>query len=146
MTNKWLPRSVDEVIAWSRNQKDHPTQSWEGMCQSHCRNAYGVPAWAPSAAQAWEKIPDSEKHKGGNPNDAPRGALLYYLGGKFGHVALAIGKTTPNGKTEWCLSNDYSAKGKIGVAPRTFARWGNLKYVGWSNWTPSGSLKLDNQA
>lgn len=136
---KTLSRTVDEVIAWSKGQRDNPTQSWQGLCQSHCRNAYGVPAWAPSAIEAWKKIPKSEKHVGGKPSDAPRGAILYYSGGKYGHVALAIGKKTH----DKCLTNDYTFMGKIGVAPRTFPRWG-ITYLGWSNWTPYGSLDLNS--
>ena len=134
---KILPRSVDEVIKWSRNQIKDPTQSWRGLCQSHCRQAYGVDAWAPSAIAAWHKIPDAKKHKGGKPSDAPRGALLYYSGGQYGHVAIAIGKKTH----DKCLSNDYVRQGQIDVAPRSFARWG-LTYLGWSNWTPEGEIKL----
>lgn len=132
-----LPRTVSTVIAWSREQSQHPTQSWQGLCQSHCRTAYGVKAWSSSAIGAWAKIPLRYRHTGGSPTDAPRGALLYYSGGKYGHVALAIGKRT----STWCLSNDYTAQGRIGVAPRTFPRWG-LHYVGWSNWTPEGMLDL----
>jgi len=133
---KYLSRGPSEVIAWSRNQIKHPAHSWEGMCQSHCRSAYDVVAWSPSAIQAWEKIPDSFKHAGGSINAAPRGALLYYSGGKYGHVAIAIGKKT----NDKCLSNDYVRQGMIDVAPRTFPRWG-LKFVGWSLWTPYGVLK-----
>ena len=137
MHNKFLPRTVDEVIAWSKGQRDNPTQSWQGLCQSHCRNSYGVGAWAPSAIAAWARIPDAMKHKGGKPSDAPRGALLYYKGGQYGHVALAIGKKTH----DKCLSNDYMRSGRIDVVPRTFPRWG-LTYLGWSLWTPYGSLDI----
>lgn len=133
---KYLDRTVEEVMAWSNDQRRNPTQSWKGLCQSHCRHAYGVPAWAPSAILAWGKIPRAYKHVGGKPSAAPRGALLYYAGGKFGHVALAAGVKT----SDKCLSNDYVESGKIGFAPRTFDRWG-LKYLGWSTWTPHGSLR-----
>lgn len=135
---KVLPRTVDEVIAWGRSQIKSPTQSWFYLCQSFCRQAYGVRAWSGTALGAWERTPDKYRHPGGKPSDAPRGALLYYAGGKAGHVAIAIGKKT----SDKCLSNDYLRKGKIDVAPRTFPRW-RLRYVGWSNWTPEGVLKLD---
>lgn len=134
---KLLPRTVNDVIAWSRDQRDDPTQDWSGLCQSHCRQAYGVRAWAASAIIAWRLIPDAHKHKGGSPEDAPRGALLYYEGGQYGHVAIATGIKTD----DKCLSNDYVERGKIDYAPRSFARWG-LRYVGWSAWTPFGSLKV----
>ena len=133
----YLTRSVDEAIDFGWEQVKAPTQDWTGLCQSFCRQSYGVGAWAPSAISAWAKIPAKRKTVGGDPSDAPRGALLYYSGGKYGHVALAIGK-----KTDWkCLSNDYQAKGRIGQAPRTFPRWG-IRYLGWSAWTPFGMMNV----
>ena len=132
---KVLDRSVRDVIGWSRQQSAHPTQSWKGLCQSHVRHAYGVPAWAPSAIEAWNRIPEKHKHRTSNPNNAPRGAAIYYSGGKYGHVVIAIGVRTH----DKCLSNDYVRPGRIDVAPRSFPRWG-IKCEGWSFWTPYGSL------
>jgi hypothetical protein len=86
MAKKYLPRNINEVITWSRNQVKDPTQDWTGLCQSHCRQAYGVPAWAGSAIIAWRKIPAAQKTVGGKPSDAPRGALLYYDIGQFGRM------------------------------------------------------------
>lgn len=134
--SKWLDRTVDEVMAFGRDEIKNPDRSYNGLCQSFCRTAYGVPAWAPSAIAAWKRIPADAKHRGA-PSTAPRGALLYYAGGKYGHVAIAAGKKTH----DKCLSNDYVRQGKIDYAPRTFDRWG-LQYLGWSTWTPFGSLKL----
>jgi hypothetical protein len=135
---KKLDRTVDQVIAWSRAQSKHPTQSWSGKCQSHCRQAYGVNAWAASAIIAWKKIPPEYRHDGGKPSAAPRGALLYYSGGEYGHVAIAIGRKTSTN----CMSNDYVRPGEIDSCSRLFPRWG-LTYLGWSNWTPFGVLALD---
>lgn len=135
---KILPATVDEVIAWGRGQIRNPSQDWTCKCQSFCRQSYQVSAWSGSAIGAWNRIPAKHKSIGGKPGEAPRGALLYYAGGSFGHVAIAIGKKT----SDKCLSNDYVRKGKIDVAPRTFPRWG-LKYQGWSAWTPFGVLELD---
>jgi hypothetical protein len=131
-----LDRTVREAILFSRGQILHPSQSWEGLCQSHCRQAYGVRAWAPSAITAWGKIPRREKVVGRPVTAAPRGALLYYAGGKYGHVAIAAGIKTH----DKCLSNDYVRQGKIDYAPRTFPGWG-LRYLGYSFWTPFGELK-----
>ena len=133
----WLKRDVEEAITWAWGQVKNPTQDWTGLCQSFCRQAYGVPAWAPSAIKAWQKIPKAHKVAGGKPSDAPRGALIYFEGGKYGHVAVAIGKKTSNS----CLSNDYVKRGAINRAPREFPRWG-IRYVGWSAWTPLGTMKL----
>jgi hypothetical protein len=138
MAKKYLPRNVNEVITWSRNQVKDPTQDWTGLCQSHCRQAYGVGPWAASAIIAWRSIPAAQKTIGGKPSEAPRGALLYYAIGEFGHVAIAIGKRTHGS----CLSNDYVRKGMIDACSREFPRWG-VKYLGHSAWTPYGSLRLD---
>jgi uncharacterized protein involved in copper resistance len=137
MADKFLKRDVAEVMMWARAQRKNPTQSWEMLCQSFCRQAYGVQAWAPSAIEAWGKIPRTQKHAGGKPSVAPRGALLYYAIGKYGHVAIASGIKTDTK----CLSNDYVARGEIDYAPRSFERWG-ARYLGWSTFTPYGSLRL----
>ena len=133
----YLARTVDEAIDFGWEQVKAPSQDWTGLCLSFCRQSYGVPAFAPSAIKAWGRTPAKHRHVGGDPSDAPRGALLYYSGGKYGHVALAIGR-----KTNWkCLSNDYQSKGRIGQAPRTFPRWG-IRYLGWSAWTPFGMMNV----
>lgn len=133
---KILPVTTDEVIAFGRGQIRKPSQDWYVKCQSFCRQSYRVPAWSGSAIGAWNKTPKRFRNLG-TPSEAPRGALLYYSGGKYGHVAIAIGKKTH----DKCLSNDYVRRGQIDVAPRTFPRWG-LTYVGWSAWTPWGSLDV----
>lgn len=135
--SKFLDRDVPEVMKWARGQRSNPTQEWTMLCQSFCRQAYGVQAWAPSAISAWGQIPRRYKNEGGSPNRAPRGALLYYAIGKYGHVAIAAGVKTH----DKCLSNDYVARGDIDYAPRSFERWG-ARYLGWSTWTPFGSLRV----
>lgn len=142
----YLKRSVDDVIEWSSNQITNPTQDWYNRCQSHCRQAYGVNVWgydpntgSSSAWGAWKQIPDSKKTKTSDPRDAPRGALIYYKGGDYGHVTIAIGKST----TDKCLSNDYVRRGMIDKsATRDLPRWG-LAVVGWSFWTPEGEMRPD---
>jgi hypothetical protein len=143
---KYLDRTVDEVIEWSSSQITEPTQNWYNKCQSHCRQAYGVGVWgydpvtgSSSAWGAWKQIPASKKTETSDPYSAPRGALIYYRGGDYGHVVISIGKTT----NDKCLSNDYVRRGMIDrAAPRTLPRWG-LTVVGWSFWTPEGELKPD---
>jgi hypothetical protein len=131
-----LHRTVHDVITFSRGQITKPTQSWDGLCQSHCRQAYGVEAWSDSAIHAWGLTPRKFKVTGRPVTAAPRGALLYYAGGKYGHVAIAAGIKTH----DKCLSNDYVRQGKIDYAPRTFPGWG-LRYLGYSFWTPFGELQ-----
>lgn len=131
-----LHRDADAAIAWATGQIAHPDRNYRGLCQSFCRTAYGVPAWADSAQHAWDRIPHDKRHPAASPSAAPRGALLYYAGGKYGHVALAIGRKTH----DKCLSNDYIRAGRIDIAPRDFHRWG-MHFLGWSFWTPYGELR-----
>ena len=133
----WLPRSVDEAIAYAEDESVDPSRDWTQMCQMFVRSCYGVPAWGKSAIICWRSIPNNHKVRGGHPSDAPRGAAIYFDIGEYGHVALAIGKSTD----KWCYSNDYVERGKIDKCDRTFRRWG-ADYKGWSAWTPFGEMNL----
>lgn len=142
----YLKRSVDDVIAWGSSEIDDPSQDWYNRCQRFCRMAYGVDIWgwdpvtgSNSAWGAWKQIPASKKVETSNPAKAERGSLIYYRGGDFGHVTIAIGKST----NDKCLSNDYMRRGKIDkAAPRDLPRWG-LQVVGYSFWTPFGEMRPD---
>lgn len=131
-------RSVDDAIAWGRSQIDQPTQQWACLCQSFVRQCYGVPAWAPSAYDAWLKIPLNQRGTG-HISAAPRGALIYFKRNhegqeRPGHVVIAT-------KTQ-CLSNDIYRHGMIDVSSRdAFEHAWNMKYLGWSLWTPFGVMK-----
>lgn len=134
-------RSADNAIAWGLDRIDRldgpkPGGLWTARCQQFVRAAYGVPAWAESAAEAWERIPVEQRFAGGLPAFAPRGAALYYRIGAHGHVALAVGV---DGRRN-ALSNDYMRQGRIDLAPRGFPRWG-VRFLGWSYWTPFGSME-----
>jgi hypothetical protein len=134
----YLKRSVDEIINWSEKQITQPTQNWQGLCQSHVRQAMGIGAWASSAINAWNSIPRDKRTDTRDPFSAPRGSAIYYSGGQYGHVVIAVGKST----SDKCLSNDYVRNGWIDKAPRNFPRWG-LTCVGWSFWTPMGEVRPD---
>jgi len=138
---KYLKKTVQEVMADARREIANPSRNWKGLCQGFVRTQYGVQAWAPSAAAAWAKIPRQHKHIGGTPSQAPRGACLYYVnksGKGFGHVMIAAGIKTRNK----AIGTDYQRQGKPDYCPRTIPNWGNLKYVGWSAWTPEGELHV----
>lgn len=135
---KYLKKTVQQVMTDARAEIKNPSKSWKGLCQSFCRTMYGVPAWASSASAAWDKIPAQHRHTHGGPEAAPRGALLYFKGGKYGHVMIAAGVRTKNK----AIGTDYQRTGKVDYCPRRIPNWGNLKYVGWSAWTPYGELKV----
>lgn len=129
--------SVDQAEKYGHDQIHHPTQSWKGLCQSFVRHCMGVPGWANTAYDAWLKIPDAHKSTG-DIHAAPRGAAIYFRHAsgepRPGHVVLA---TVSN-----CLSNDIMRSGQIDVAPRDiFIKKWNMHYLGWSLWTPFGTIK-----
>jgi hypothetical protein len=84
------------------------------------------------------KIPDKHRNTG-DINAAPRGAAIYFKRNQSGkerpgHVVLAT--------KSMCLSNDIYRKGMIDVAPRDiFIKAWNMSYLGWSLWTPFGTIK-----
>ena len=105
-------RDVDGAIKWLKNQSKSPSQSWKGLCQSSCRQAYGLPAWAPSATQAWHSVKDKYKVKCKDHTDKswwaaiPRGAIIYSTAGQYGHAWIA-----DDDMTGWSV--DYKRNGYI---------------------------------
>lgn len=97
----------------------------------------GVPAWAPTAYDAWLRIPAGHRVEGGDVLSAPRGVALYFRHAsgqpRPGHVVFST--------VTHCMSNDIYRHGKIDVAPRTvFASHWNMRFLGWSGWTPFGVI------
>lgn len=134
-----VPRSVDAAIlaAWAESRSRRAI--WRVLCLKFCRTMYGLPVVAPSAKIYGDMVPPQYRHAG-RPEDAPRGALLLYDLGEFGHIAIAIGKKT----RDKCLSNDYISTGRIDPAPRSFVRWG-VRFRFWTEWTPYGLIDLHTQ-
>ena len=76
-------RDVQQALERMKKQSKSPTQSWQGLCQSSVRQAYGMPAWAPSAKQAWDAVGSKYKTPITRYDDkewwqsVPAGAILY---------------------------------------------------------------------
>lgn len=131
-------RTASEAVAFAQAQITHPSQSWAGLCQSFVRHAHGVPAWAPSAYDAWLKIP--AKHQHHTPYEQiPAGAAIYYKRNHVGaerpgHVVVSLGDGS-------CVSNDIYRHGMVDQAPAgIFIGHWNMTYLGWSLWTPAGMV------
>jgi hypothetical protein len=91
------------------------------MCESLCRQAYGLPAHYSSANLHADAIPSGFRHG----HETPRaGDLVLYRNATHGHIVVATG----NG---WeCYTNDYGGRGKV---TKTDAR--NLvSWCGASSW------------
>ncbi len=105
-------RDVDGAIKWLKDQSKSPSQSWKGLCQSSCRQAYNLPAWAPSAIDAWKSVKSKYKVECKDHTDKswwsaiPRGAIIYSLAGKYGHAWVA-----DDDMTGWSV--DYKRSGHI---------------------------------
>lgn len=131
-------RSVPEALAWGTGQVSHPSRSWKGLCQSFVRSSMGAPAWAPTAYDAWLKVPQAHRNDGSLAL-VPAGAAVYFERNhrgaeRPGHVALSLG----GGR---CLSNDIYRAGMIDEAGLSvFGPSWNMTYLGWSFWTPFGFM------
>lgn len=93
-----------------------------GMCLQQVRTWWGVGSKYGSAISAWYGSP--KKHRGDwHP---PKGAPVYYYGGKYGHIAFSLG----NG---YVRSTDVAGSGRVGTVPLNWfkSRWG-YTYLGWA--------------
>lgn len=122
------PRTPAEALrAAAKQSHDGPTFG-VNECKKQVRLLYGVPSdGTPDAASAWAAA--EHRHPADTPlHDVPRGALVWWTGGKegHGHVALYAG-----GGHVW--STDIERPGRFDLVPTTriTAAWG-LKLVGWS--------------
>jgi hypothetical protein len=78
-----------------------------------------------SAKSQWDNIAENKKHRG--DKNPPNGVPVFFLGGAFGHIAIATG-TNQN-----VVSTDLPNKGYIGISTieKVEKAWG-YKYLGWS--------------
>ena len=95
------------------------------MCLRFCWTVLAAPEsyGIPSAKAAWAAA--TRRHTTGTP---PRGALVYWGNGQFGHIVVSLG----DGKVR---STDYPTKGRVGsVYIHDLEReWGiGGSYLGWS--------------
>jgi hypothetical protein len=134
-----MRRSVHDALTWLRHESEHPTANRKGLCQQTARLAWGLPAWSPSARQAWLKTPQGYRHYT-KPEDVPPGALCYgLLTHTYGHVWVA-GHGPDHARVGWSI--DYKRSGKVDRVPLLLPAWTHDSKVHWSDWTPLGRLPL----
>ena len=125
-------RDVEGALKWMEKQSKNPSQSWKGLCQSTCRQAYGMIAWAPSATQAWAAVGSKYKHPITRYDDKewwasiPAGGIVYSTAGQYGHAWLAAGDMAG-----WTV--DYVRSGYIDLADIRLKGWSSYykATVGW---------------
>ena len=126
--------TVDQALAFARNEWHNGAPVWQGQCQHFTRTCYGVPAWQPSALLAWEHIPDKHKTVTKDFKSIPSGAAMYFDFKPFGHAMIA-------GKVN-AYSTDYMRRGHVDPCPRDIPHWnGAAHFLGWSFWTPFGEMQ-----
>lgn len=118
------PRTPAEAIAEGRRFVREAVYVGVGYCLKTIRTLYGVgPVW-PDAETAWENA--GQRHPESDPARIPRGVPVWWVNGRYGHVALSIGGG-------YCLTTDYRRSGFVGVAPiGPLAAWCGGRLVGWS--------------
>lgn len=124
-------KNANKAVAFLRNQHKKGTHTcphgwvWNNHCAHTVACAYGKTASGWNAYQGWEMTLNKHHHSGRNMNNPPRGALLFFKGGTYGHVCLSNGR-----KRAW--TNDAPTVGKVGLVPVSYFtnNWG-MQYVGW---------------
>lgn len=127
------PRNAPEAITWYAGQHTNPAQDYHALCLQFSRLGRDIPAQQPYAYAGWLAVDDDSKHVGGNPDDAPLGAFLFFKGVPlFGHIMPGT-RDFPSGRGgAW--SNDLVRDGQIDKVLRTapVTRWGQ-RYLGWTS-------------
>lgn len=115
-------RTPEQAIHWTTTRGGIPGGA--GWCKRETRSAYGVPSDGSSdASEAWRRT--KHRHTGTAP---PRGAIVWWTGGRsgHGHVAISLG----DGRIR---TTDLPTSGRWGTAQLSdpVRLWG-LRYEGWS--------------
>ena len=138
-------RDVEGALKWLEKESKTPSQSWKGLCQSSARSCYGMPAWAPSAKDAWAAVGSKYKHPITRYDDKewwasiPAGAIIYSIpsNSKYGHAWVAAGDMAG-----WTV--DYVRSGFIDLADVRLKGW-NSYYQATVGWIDGCQWYSDNQ-
>ena len=135
-------KDANRAIKFLRDQKKrgttkcHHNFTWLRHCAHTVACAYGAKSGANvspgggaysgwDAWEGWVKTAEKYRRDGRKMDNPPRGALLFFRGGQYGHVAISNGR-----RKAW--GNDAPNSGKIGLVPLGWftTHWG-YSYVGW---------------
>lgn len=129
--------NLDEIGAPGdapRTSKEAVQLGWEwvrdgvffgvGYCLKTIRSLFAVLPLYPDAETAWEQA--VHRHETSDPDEIPWGVPVFWTNGRYGHIALSLGKGR-------CLTTDFVATGKLGLArTESLAPWCGGRFVGWS--------------
>jgi len=135
-TKSDLPRSAAEAASWAIEQTKNNSSGWNNYCEKFAETAWGKAGRYRSAIAHWQTaVKEKRAYQGKN---APPGAMVFWGGGQYGHVAVSIG----GGKV---VSTDIKRPGKADIVSIDYVtkKWGKT-YLGWAD--PSKKTKLDKHA
>ena len=131
-----MARGVEDRIRWFRGHRQGwPGRTRSGLCARHTWLSLGIPPIGASDAHAaLARTKAAGNLRQGEP---PRGAVVFYTGGRHGHAALSLG----GGKI---LTTDAHGAGTVGERPLDWPAhaWGHHR-AGWA-WA-WGSRKIPSR-
>lgn len=137
------PNTRVEAVALGRHWIAIALYVGVGYCLKTIRSLFGVMSLWPDAETAWEQ---AEHKHWVNVTDllekVPWGVPIWWVNGRYGHVALYIGRGL-------CITTDYKESGRLCIARvDQLAAWCGGRFVGWSNdingvvvWRPKRNKK-----
>lgn len=119
------PRDRHEAVELGRHWIAIALYLGVGYCLKTIRSLFGtMPLW-PDAETAWEQA--EYQHRVTNPAKIPWGVPIWWINGRYGHVALYIGRGL-------CITTDYKEPGRLCIARvDALASWCGGTFVGWTN-------------
>lgn len=124
-------QAFSHMNVWRLNEKN----GFLGYCHRTCQNAWGLPPKYASAIDAWNHVPKAHRHT--DPTKAPIGAVHFWEGGLYGHVAMQ------SDKKDVVIGTDAPRPNYIGLEHIAFftKNWGK-KYLGWASMYNDVELQL----
>jgi len=116
---------------WRLNHK----AGFLGHCHKTCQDAWGLPVKYASAIDAWNHVPKEHRHT--DPKKAAIGAVHFWDGGLYGHVAMQ------SDKKGVVIGTDSPQPDFIGeVRIEWFEKHWGKKYLGWASQYNDVDLQL----
>lgn len=131
MATPWSPA---QALAWLRLEGHRGVKRWQGLCAGLAGHASGYASSGANANTWANSIPKSIRRTG----TAPAGALQFWLGGTYGHVAYSLGKgvllcNKPDGSVGKMQASYYSGIGPTFWVDTTQNKAAIFKYASGHN-------------
>ena len=124
-------QAFSHMNVWRLNHKG----GFLGHCHKTCQDAWGLPVKYASAIDAWNHVPKEHRHT--DPKKAGIGAVHFWEGGQYGHVAMQ------SDKKGIVISTDAPQPDFIGeVHIEWFEKHWGKKYLGWASQYNDVDLQL----